>query len=93
MTFPNGGQRDEYNPNRQVHRGRYLGGADPRQGAGTDTFSTARLGMADGSEVSVPFIHRPDNIRTAFGDREVVMDQEGFNGSWQMNAAKHYPGA
>lgn len=82
MTFPNGGQRDEGHPNRQVHRGRYLGGLGERPD-GTGVFTHARIGQDDGSEVSVPFSHVPESVPW----HNVVMDQEGFNNSWQMNSA------
>lgn len=66
----------------QMLRGRYLGGLNERPD-GTGVFTHARIGQDDGSEESVPFAHRPDSVAWD----NVVMDQGGFNNSWQMNSA------
>lgn len=92
MTFPNGGQRDEHNPNRsgtlQSFSGKYLGGAGTNYPKGSTSWSHANIGTDSGT-MTVPFSHDSNAVKVAHGDSPNVTmgEHPQFPGTYEMKKA------
>lgn len=99
MTFPNGGQRDESNPRRQVAAdsfapprasekpsffGHYAGPAG--EAGPNDRYQHAMIDQGGGNMTQVPFVHEPGSVGHAFNGGPVSLTPEGPRGSYVMNA-------
>jgi hypothetical protein len=69
--------------------GTYIGG-DDKEEAGTARFRTAKIQTGDGVQ-SVPFMHTPQGIRSAYGESPAVVMNPRRGGGYEMLSDNRKP--